>query len=113
MHFPLGLCVPGIGRVKSSDKQLRGKLSENQVKCLVLLKWLQFEIIINSHAYTYLQYVHLLAASRSRSYHWKEGFHAWWALLPSMSDEGVVHPSVAGYRGSSQIIFGELNLYYF
>ena len=32
------------------------------------------------------------------------------ALLPCMSDEGVVHPSVAGYLGSSEIIYGELNL---
>ena len=34
------------------------------------------------------------------------------ALLPCMSDEGVVHPSVAGYLGSSEIIYGELNLCY-
>ena len=30
-----------------------------------------------------------------------------------MSDEGVVHPSVAGYLGSSEIIYGELKLVLF
>ena len=35
------------------------------------------------------------------------------ALLPCMSDEGVVHPSVTGYLGSSEIIYGELNLCHF
>ena len=31
MHFPWGLCVPGIGRVKSSVHQHRGK--HNEIKC--------------------------------------------------------------------------------
>ena len=31
--------------------------------------------------------------------------------LPPMSDQGVVHPSVARYLGSREIIYGELNLY--
>ena len=30
-----------------------------------------------------------------------------------MSDEGVVHPGVAGYLGSSEIIYGELKLVLF
>ena len=30
-----------------------------------------------------------------------------------MSDEGVVHPGVAGYLGSSEIIYGELELVLF
>ena len=92
MHFPRGLCVPGIGRVKSSVHQHSGK--HNEIKCYA---YKANEVIISAIQYTYMRKYfavdHSLSCIEVTEVH-RAGFHVGEALLPRMSD-GVVHPVVA------------------
>ena len=57
---------------------------------------------------------HLLSRIEVTEVHCDQGFHVGGALLPCVSDEGVVWPVVAWYLGSKEVInFGEWNLYYY
>ena len=57
---------------------------------------------------------HLLSRIEVTEVHCDQGFHVGGALLPCVSDEGVVWPAVAWYLGSKEVInFGEWNLYYY
>ena len=86
-----------------------------KIKCYA---YIVIEVIISEIQYTYMRKSfavdHLLSCIEVTKVRWEQGFHVGGALLPCVSDEGVVWPAVAWYLGSKEVInFGEWNLYYY
>ena len=86
-----------------------------KIKCYA---YIVIEVIISEIQYTYMRKSfavdHLLSCIEVTKVRWEQGFHVGEALLPCVSDEGVVYPVVAWYLGSKEVInSGEWNLYYF
>ena len=87
-----------------------GKHSETKCYAYIVIA-----VIISEIQYTYIRKSfavdHLLSCIEVTKVRWEQGFHVGGALLPCVSDEGVVWPVVAWYLGSEEVIkYCELKL---